>query len=320
MPRRFYQKDSPPTAYPDNTRAGEGPGSNPHGVTGVSHNVKNAASGASEGAATPSEKALYSPQDARSGLPNKPPARPETVARTGTGSPGLEKPKRQHKSPTKKGKGKNKRGSPVKKGDSADEVPKSSETSKAGGSPAIGSDTAAATQGGESSRSNERNAADARSAEEPVDLPTDDGRVVPQSSGEAHDAQLSSGPDAPETAQEEGETMTWNDPGSRSADTKDQPTGKGPQTAETAPQAESGTKAGQQDDDKPLQVLSKEPLPSPAYDNASDDEAKNDISFHSAPEVQPETTPVEPDAKVRNELTATDQGTTTLASQKAHKC
>ncbi|KNG44967.1 hypothetical protein TW65_08208 [Stemphylium lycopersici] len=310
VPRRFYQKESPPTAHPDHTRAGEGAGSNPRGATGASHNEKNAALGASEGAATSSEMVLYSPQDARSGLPKKPPARPETVARTGTGSPGLEKPKREHKSPTKKGKGKNKRGSPVKKGDPADEVPESDETSKASGSPAAGSDTAATTQDGESGGSDDKNATDARSAEEQANSSMTDGRAVPQSPDKIHDTQVSTGSNAPETAQEEAESMTGNDPVFQSMDMKDHPTEKRPHNAETAPQAGSVTKAGQQNDAKSLQPLLKEHPPTPAYDNISDDEAKNDISFHSAPEVQPETTEVEPGAEVRNELTAANQGKT----------
>ena len=61
-----------------------------------------------------------------------------------------------------------------------------------------------------------------------------------------------------------------------------------------------------------INTLSKELSSRVADDSLSEDEAKNDNSFHSAPEVQPESVQVEPQPRIEDKAITAKQGTAAL--------
>jgi hypothetical protein len=309
VPKRFFQKDTSITQQKDSSssahfaqsHAGQSEDRNTRGVTRMSaHDEESAIVDDDADTAAAGSNAQYSPQDARSGLSKKGVHKSESTdaAQTAaqTASP---KPDKSKKSPTKKGKAKAKSGSPVDKVNPTEEAAKVATKLEVEDSVPVDAATAAE---------------DAQASKEAIaTLPGEglQGPVSAQVAETGEPAKAVTSDAAAETEQPAASTVSDACEAIQapiSADTStDLPDPI--ETSETAHDEEKSlTKSG------PANAASKDPSPPPADDNVSDDEAKNDVSFHSAQEVQT------PQPEVRDEPLVAQQGTTTPPVPLAETC
>jgi hypothetical protein len=235
-------------------------------------------------APTESAKASYSPQDARSGLLKKPSPQSDVPSYPETGDVKLEMPKRQQKSPTKKNKGKGRRESAVKNTDAADE------NTKAAGK--LNSDGPAVT------KEEETGTESTKTITEPTKPATVDG---PTSSAEEHKfSPFESTPalDQPENVADASTVLPPKDPETLEAGQDAKTTQKERDTdvplnfagalAKNLETTSDATPIAKDSENTVGGPSSSTPIESSAHladNDVSDDEAKNDTSFHSAPEI-----------------------------------
>jgi hypothetical protein len=196
-----------------------------------------------------SGKALYSPQDVRSGLPKKSAQQSESTDTALTGSP---KPDKSKKSPTKKAKAKGKRASPFEKANPTEEAAKVAGKLEAYGSAPAAVDTATIV---------------------------DSKETVVASPNEGLQGLVS----AP--AVETSNAGTKNEEQAGSMVSPAHETIQAPTSDDTSISLHDPVKASEVAHNE-VKSPPKDPSPPPIEDTVSDDEAKNDVSFHSAQEVQ----------------------------------
>lgn len=295
VPRRFYQKESPPVSHSDYSRIVHSHGSHIRCAANAPHGDKSTATNADNETTTTRGTVVYSPQDARSGLPKKPPAvQLEAANLTDSRASELEKPTRQNKSPSKKTKVKNKRDSPTKKDRYVDDVPKPNENPEAKGLPPV------TIEDSQSSRAAHEDVGDAHSAEVHIDSTSNVVQDVCRATNETPDSI-----ERPPEQSAQSDTMQSKDSVTRSKSpsthTEDDFEIKPPQTPQHDDTTMSVPEASQETED-----------------DVSDDGTKNDNSFHSAPEVQPETTQKEREAHTPDQATDVNHGTGTPSSELIH--
>jgi hypothetical protein len=310
VPRRFYQKDTTSTtSYFDQSHTGQTTDSTDHDASLMSNQQEKPVTDADLDPAAASDKALYSPQDARSGLSKKPSPQSDVADRPASGDVKLEMPKRQQKSPTKKNKGKGRRESPIQKTDPADETTKTSEKLKADDSTIMKEEENAAESINTVPVPTKPASIDADTLPEehvvsppkstlPLDQPAD--------AADAVAVQSSKGSDTLETGH--GDEASWKEANTKVSLDYAGVVAKG---LETASDTTSVTKGVKNTGGRPFSTTSKESSVQVADDNVSDDDAKNDTSFHSAPEIQPESVQVELRPEFEDNATTTNQGTVT---------
>jgi hypothetical protein len=291
VPRRFYQKESPPIAYSDYSHIGQTANSHTRSAAITSHGEKSTVTNADNGMATTSGVVLYSPQDARSGLLKKPAAGSDAVDCAEAGSPELEKPKRQQKSPAKKAKGKNKRESPTKKRRSVEDTP------NANGKTGVDVLATAVTTGDQSSRVAQTDTRDSHSTEVDVDTISNPVQKIGRMKDEEQEAitqpleqsiQL-------DNAQSKVNLTRSN---SLPTNTEDDLDNKSNQTPQSDYTTKSAPEAGGQ-----------------VEDHVSEDEAIQENSPHLVPELYPEAIRLEPQAEARDQAMAANHGVIAPPSQ-----
>ncbi|KAI4695372.1 uncharacterized protein J4E84_001998 [Alternaria hordeiaustralica] len=256
-----------------------------------------------------SAKASYSPQDARSGLLKKPSPQLDVPSYPETGDVKLEMPKHQQKSPTKKNKGKGRRESTVKNTDAADEKTKAAAKLNSDG-PAVTKEeengtestktitepTKPATVDGPTSSAEEHESSPSKSTPA-LDRPenvADASTVLPPKDSETQEA----GQDAKTTQKERDTDVPLNFAGALA------------KNLETRSDATSIAKNSENTGGGPSSTA---PIESPVHladNDVSDDEAKNDTSFHSAPEIQPESVQAQPQPELQDKAMTTNHETT----------
>ena len=312
VPRRFYQKGISPSSDPSEPVGSR----NTRSVTRFSP-TEEKGKPANDDEVAAEGKVSYSPQDVRSGLMKKPVLRsesrepPETTV-----SPGPDTTKRQQRSPAKNSKAKSKRDVPVKEA-----VPRK-EVEKIGGKFNSGVSSMVATGGADSTRdgqaSKESNTA-VNELESSAITPTTGSfkeQVAPmtnispnldvnQGKAPACDvpSQQPKHEEAPATVHNQENTQVTSDAEFSSNYKKTDTVLSPPRTAGAASSADSGVNSEEQ----PKDIDSK--VTDAADETNSDDEAKNDGSFHSAPEVQPDIGQLDPQSEVWNDSLVANQGT-----------
>ncbi|KAL6153382.1 hypothetical protein ACJBU6_08533 [Exserohilum turcicum] len=303
VPRRFYQKELPVTAFFDHSRAGQATNSHTRVVTNISFDEKKDARDFNDTKDTTGGMVLYSPQDARSGLPKKPPAQSETMRQLEAGSPEHEKSKRPQKSPAKKGKGKNKRDSPAGKEGSV------SDKANADGKLTIDVFPTTSIREHQDNGAADANVDDTSSTEVQVVLATNTMLDVGHApdDGQELDAQPGEQPTQSDDPKDKGELLIVTLPQTDHFDPEVCLEKTPSPVAQDIPSTTSATQADKEDDDNLPQLFVEDAPPLTAGEQTSDDEGKNDNSFHSAPEVQPEAIQVETEAEVRDEGVSANQ-------------
>lgn len=303
VPKRYYQKESPPSTFSEHSRVVHPANGHARGAINAPLDGKSTATSAGTETAATSDTALYSPQDARSGLLKKPPtvhleainpteatSPKEATALTETKDSGLEKPKREDRSPAKKTKRKTKHDSPTKK-DSRADTPNPNEKLEVNVLPAD------AVKDSKSSREDDINVQDSHSTEIRVESAVQDMCHAANEKWEAIVQPLD------QSAQLESPQSKDNVARSKSPPTQ----------METIVESEP-FQAPQHDE------MTKSPAEAgnEAEDDISNDGAKNDASFHSAPEVQPETTQMGLEAEARDQPTNMNHGSVVPTSEITH--
>lgn len=291
VPRRFYQKESPPTVYSDYSRASQAASSHIRVTTNLPHSERSTAFNSDDTMVKARDVVLYSPQDARSGLPKKPVAQSDIASHAETGVPESENSKRQKKSPAKKARNKNKRESPFKKEPSIHEEPEVDEE------PEVNVMSPAITKDDESCRADDQSVENTHSTEFQVVSPSDPGKEVCHAADEGR-----------ESIAQPPEQSSQLD----SAQNKDKT------SHSTILPTDTDTYLGK----KPIQIPqsddTRKSTPgagNEVEDDASDTGVKNNNSFDSAPEVQSEATQMEPKPEVRDQANTADHGTVAPPSQ-----
>jgi hypothetical protein len=251
--------------------------------------------------------ASYSPQDVRSGLSKKPLTQPKIVDHPGSGNTELDMSKPKQKSPTKKTKGKATRGSPVKKATSEEE------TIKVPGK--LNADDPATTkedQSGEESVQTVTELMQPASADAVTLAPTTDASLAADRPEDAtHNLALQLLQDSKASDMVRENEKSPIKPGSKVSPALPSVQARVPETTSDAVPVDEGHKNTSTNTSN---TASKEPSSPVADDSVSDDEAKNDTSFHSAPEIQPESAQAELLPRVQDKAMPTKQGTVTLNS------
>ena len=271
----------------------------------------------------------YSPQDARSGLTKKPAMESESIELPQTAKLGLDKNKRQQKSPSKISKVKSKRESPVKEAVPRKEVKKICGNSNTRGIPSVPASGADATKNGQVNKvSIPVETEPISSVISPAFSPSKE-RAVPMTSI-ASDADVNQGrvpvrdvPSQPLQHQESPAIIHAEGSEFSTVDTKIAIVTPPPQTADAIAALSTDLVVNSKEQAKDVNngvshTVARGPSPQLIDESNSDDEAKNDVSFHSAPEVQSDSPqigpPSDPQSEVRNEPLVADQGTRTLRS------
>ncbi|KAE8846126.1 hypothetical protein HRS9139_00693 [Pyrenophora teres f. teres] len=327
VPRRFYQK----VVSPSSGQSEQLDSRNTRGVTRLTPTVEKEKQ-ADDGATVAKGKVSYSPQDVRSGLPKKPVVDPESgepaESAATTANPGLDRTKRQQKSPTKNSKAKNKRESPLKE-NVAEKVVKKTDGKRNTVFP-----LPIAAGGANNTKDSEPN----KKANLVVDKPESSAttptvsafkeKVAPtmvlapdtdavQGKAPARDIPLQS-PKHHEMAaivHVQGNTPVTSYVELSSINEKTTivaPPSKA--TGATSP-VDPGVNSEEHLKDVDTKVPDaavKDPSPELADENNSDDEAKNDVSFHSAPEVQSDAGQPDPQSEVTNESLEANEDTPVL--------
>ncbi|KAG9185265.1 hypothetical protein G6011_07809 [Alternaria panax] len=294
VPRRFFRKDTPPTlGYFDQTHTGQAADHTIRNITRtLNQHEERAVEDANSDPAAANDKALYSPQDARSGLSKMPPTESATTDHLGMGSTKPEMPKRQQKSPTKKNKGKGKRESPVNNINSADEITKIPGRLNVDGSATIEEEQTSTDFINTVAQITKPASVDAATlAPELLVSGTAASRVVDHSANPARNLtlQLSEKSEAAEFVHDDEEFPT-----EPMSDASPALTGIQSEVLETTSDTIPTAEEYRNTNAKSHNTLPKESSLQVAYDSISEDEAKNDTSFHSAPEVQSEAMQLEP--------------------------
>jgi hypothetical protein len=257
-----------------------------------------------------SGKALYSPQDARSGLLKKPTMQPEVTDRPDKEDVKLEMPKRQQKSPTKKIKGKGKRESPVKTADPAEEIANTLGKLRAE-DPVITKEEDINTESTNTFPVSMKPASDDATtlSRKHIACPSESILVVDQSANAACDSVLQTRKDLETLQAKHTDALS---PKERSTGISLDPAGVFGEFLETATDAILAPEGAKNAGSTLPRTTTQESSPKVADENLSDDEAKNDTSFHSAPETQPESVQAELQPKVEDNAMTTNQGTVAL--------
>ncbi|KAL1792765.1 hypothetical protein ACET3X_009272 [Alternaria dauci] len=241
-------------------------------------------------------KALYTPQDARSGL-SKPPTETAITGRSEMGSTKSEMTKRQQQSPTKKNKGKGKRESPVKDVNLADRTAKTSGKINTNGPAIVEYDQASREFTNMVIEPTKPGSVDAITSAQELSVPAIAASpAVDQSVDTASDLtlQLPENVKAPDVVHDE-KSPTEPRPDISPAFVGMQ-SKVSEATTDTGPIAENCKNTSVEGFNTP----SKESSSRVADDSLSEDEAKNDTSFHLAPEVQPESVTAEPQPRIHD--------------------
>ncbi|KAI0584888.1 RRM-1 multi-domain protein [Pyrenophora tritici-repentis] len=324
VPRRFYHKGFSPSP-------GQSEQLDSQNTSGVPRLAPTEEKGkqADNGVTIAKGKVSYSPQDVRSGLPKKPVVDPESgePAET-TANPGLDRTKRQQKSPTKNSKAKSKRESPVK-----DTIPEKV-VKKTDGKSNTGFHSMVATSGADNTKDSQANKKANLKVDKPKGSATTSAavsskeKVAPMAilapdtnavQGKAPAGDIpSQSPKHQEAAAiipSQGKVLVISDDESSSIDKKTTVMAPLPQATDTTLLATPGVDSGEHlknVDTKVPNAAVKVPSPESADENNSDDEAKNDVSFHSAPEVQSDAGQPDPQPEVPNESLEANQDTPVL--------
>ena len=291
VPRRFYQKEPPPTVYSDYPRTSQAANSHVRVTTNLSHNEKSTAINADNVMAKARDVVLYSPQDARSGLPKKPVAQLDIASYIETSVPESENSKRQQKSPAKKARSKNNRESPFKKEPSIHEEPEANEE------PEVNVISPATTKNDESCRADDQSVGNTHSTEFQVVPPSNPGQEVCHAADEGR-----------ESIAQPPEQSSQLD----SAQNKDKT------SCSTSLPIDTDTCLGKKSTQIPQSDDTRTSIPgagNEGKDDSPDTGVKNNNSFDSASEVQSETTQMKPKPEVRDQANTVDHGTVALPSQ-----
>ena len=283
---------------------------------------------ANDGEIAAEGKVSYSPQDVRSGLMKKPVLRSKSREPPEmTVSPGLDKTKHQQRSPTKNSKAKSKRDVPVK-----ETVPRK-EVKKIGGKLNSGVSSMVAAGGADGIKDDQASKESSPAVNEPASsalTPTTGSskeQVAPmtnispnldvdQGKAPACDvpSQQPKHQEAPATVHDQGNTPVRSDAELSSNDKKTDTVTSLPRASGAASSVNSGVNSEEQPkdvDSKITDAAVKDSLIESADENNSDDDAKNDGSFHSAPEIQPDIGQLDPQSEVWNDSLVANQGTST---------
>ncbi|OWY45005.1 hypothetical protein AALT_g3870 [Alternaria alternata] len=306
VPRRFFQKDTPSTSgYFDQSLTGKVTDHANRDVTRTTTQQEEKTIGdADPDSTTANGKALYSPQDARSGL-SKPPTETAITDRPEMESTKSDMFRRQQKSPTKKNKGKGKRESPVKNISSVEKMTKKSEKMNTD-DPTIIEEEKVSTKFINTiieptkpeyidvSTLGQELSVPVTAASLAVDQPVDAARELT--------LQLAEDSKASDIEHDDEDFLTELKPDISLSPMRMQ-SKISETTSDTVPIAEicKTTSVGI------INTLSKELSSRVADDSLSEDEAKNDNSFHSAPEVQPESVQVEPQPRIEDKAITAKQ-------------
>ncbi|KAF1836005.1 hypothetical protein BDW02DRAFT_596806 [Decorospora gaudefroyi] len=310
VPKRYYQKDLSPTqrressntGYFVQSHAGQAEDRDTRSVARMtSYNEERPVAGTDVVPVTAGGKALYSPQDARSGVLKKSTQQSEAVESTRTGSPKREKSKRQQKSPTKNVKTKSKLDAQADAASRVEDVTEVAKKLKVDGSTAAAADVANVVEDSQATKST-ADGTDigkqvffdaATIAEEPITSLEDNTTMIVEVPNSAVDSLLQplKHPDASGAVHEEAKPQTMSSLECSTVETTGH-TIHMPLGAVIEDASNAGILPDAVPNNPPLQ---------PADDTISEDEAKNDISFHSAQEIQTHPTQVElqPDAQER---------------------
>ncbi|KAF1944283.1 hypothetical protein EJ02DRAFT_420609 [Clathrospora elynae] len=326
VPRRYYQKETAPSMRRESFNSGlnfgqthtnhAGDRSTRGGPRMSSHDEQSAITRVDAAAARP--KASYSPQDARSDLHKKSARQSESGHPHFTGSPESQKSKRPQSSPTKQAK--LTRGAPIEKVSTKAEATEVSGQADASGSTLVVAEVKMAINNAPVS---EESITDA--AEPAVSTTSDSATTADKISatledtvsviGEVADVldHASSKPlehqEVPKISHDDEKPRTKSNV-ELSPDNRASAVDNLPKAEDAVPLAEPAITEAKNAKDKPSDVSMLDSTPHPADEPVSDDEAKNEISFHSAQEVQTEFAQVELQSEPQNELIA-NQGTTT---------
>lgn len=311
VPRRFYQKDSPSSSsYFDQSHTGQTTERTNRDASRMPIQKDDKPVIDIESySTTQSAKASYSPQDARSGLLKKPSPQSDVPGYLETGDVKLEMPKRQQKSPTKKNKGKGRRESTVKNTDAADENTKAVGKLNADG-PAVTKEEETSTESNKTITKPTKPAtvAGPTSAEEHTSSPSDSTPALEQLANVA-DASTVQPPKSSEALEAGQDVKTTQK--ERDTDVSLNFTGALAKNLETGSDATSIAKDSENIGGGPLSTNPIESSAQLADNDVSDDEAKNDTSFHSAPEIQPESVQAQPQPELEDKAMTTNHGTVT---------
>ncbi|USP81160.1 hypothetical protein yc1106_08434 [Curvularia clavata] len=306
VPKRYYQKESFPAASSEYSRVVHPANGYAHGVVNVPLDGKSTATSAETETAAASDTVMYSPQDARSDLQKKPPTlqleannlkeatKPkEATDLTETKISELEKPKREDESPIKKTKCKAKKDSHTKKDPHVD-TPNPNEKLEVDVLPT------ATIKNSKSSNEDDTNVQDVHSKLVHVESTSN---AVQDMCHAANEKRQTIAEPLDQLAQLESPQSKDNVARSESSPTEMKMTvGSEPfQTPQHDETTASSVEAGKG-----------------AEDDASDDGAKNDTSFHSAPEVQPEATQMESEPETLDQSTDANHGIVIRTSEITH--
>ncbi|KAJ6200988.1 hypothetical protein J3E72DRAFT_372172 [Bipolaris maydis] len=291
VPRRFYQKESPPTVYSDYSRTNQAASSHIRVATNLSHNEKSTSINTDNVMAKSRDVVFYSPQDARSGLPKKPFVQSNIASHAETAVSESENSKRQQKSPTKKDRNKNKRESPFKKEPSINEEPEVDEE------PEINMISPVTTKDDKSCRQDDQSVENTQPTESQVVPSSNPGQEVCHTADEGRES----------IAQPSGQSSQLD-----SGQYQDNTSRSTPLPTDT------DTRLGKKPTQIPHSDDTRKSTPragNESNDDASDTEGNENKSFDSATEVQSEAEQMEPKAEIRDQANTANHGTVAPTSQ-----
>ncbi|KAB2103305.1 hypothetical protein AG0111_0g8361 [Alternaria gaisen] len=306
VPRRFFQKDTPSTSgYFDQSLTGKVTDHTNRDVTRTMTQQEEKTIGdADPDPTTANGKALYSPQDARSGL-SKPPTETAITDRPEMESIKSDVFRRQQKSPTKRNKGKGKRESPVKIISSVEKITKTSEKMNTDDPTIIEEEKVSTKFINTIIEPTKPEYIDVSTLGQDLSVPvTAASLAVDQPVDAARELTLQLAEESKASDIEHDNEDFPTEPKSDISLSPMRMQSKISETTfDTVPTAEicKTTSVGM------FNTLSKELSSRVADDSLSEDEAKNDNSFHSAPEVQPESVQVEPQPRIEDKAITAKQ-------------